>query len=145
MPGISGQGGYHLSEMRSSKLPGSASGASSRSEDSEYLPYVQWLGATMGWSSLHLIISTLKPMNQGLETIATAMTSLEHSNILMWSVCVYGDVSISWSQLSPRLCQIRWLRHCEGIGVHQGPALVTSAKLMHHLHDNQHIRYTLAL
>ena len=77
------QGGYHLSEMRLPKLPGSSSGASSRSEDSEYLPYVQWLGATMGWSSLHLIISTLKPMNQRLETIAMAMTSLEHSNILM--------------------------------------------------------------
>ena len=104
-----------------------ASGASSRSEDSEYLPYVQWLGATVGWLSLqllHLIISTPK---------ALAMTSREHWNILMWSVCVCGDLSISWAQLSPRLCQVRWLRHCKGIGVHQGPALLTSAKLIYHL------------
>ena len=119
----------------SPKLPDSASGASSRSEDSEYLPYVQWLGATVRWSSLHLIISTPKPMNQRLETFAMAMTSREHWNILMWSVCVSGDVSISWSQSSPRLCQVRWLRHCKGIRVHQGPALMTSAKLIHHLHS----------
>lgn len=64
-----------------------------------------------------------------------AMTSREHWNILVWSVCVYGDVSISWSQSSPRLCQVRWLRHCKGIRVHQGPALMTSAKLIHHLHS----------
>ena len=60
--------GIPLARDGSPKLPDSASGASSRSEDSEYLPYVQWLGATVGWSSLHLIISTAKPMNQRLET-----------------------------------------------------------------------------
>ena len=88
MPGISCQpgGGIPLVRDGSPKLPDSASGASSRSEDSEYLPYVQWLGATVGWSSLHLIISTPKPMNQRLETFAHISGTFKYPDVICMRV-----------------------------------------------------------